>query len=140
MGYRIEADGASVAYITDHEPYGLTGDGLRGGYVHGGDRRLIEFVRGVDLLIQDAQYTREEYEEHRGWGHGSTDYVTDVALEAGARRVALFHHEPTHADAAIDRMVEYARRRAREAGSPIEIFGAAEGNELVIEAEASSHR
>src|SRR5579859_3439094 len=62
MGYRIEADGAAVAYITDHEPYGVMGngagdhtpgDGLRGGSIHGGDRRLIEFVRGVDLLIQD---------------------------------------------------------------------------------------
>src|SRR5437868_6669307 len=124
MGYRVEADGVVVAYVTDHEPYGMTGDGLRGSYVHGGDRRLIEFVRGVDLLIQDAQYTPEEYDEHRGWGHGSTDYVTDVAVQAGARRVALFHHGPTHADADIDRMVEYARRRAREVGSEIEIFGA----------------
>src|SRR5690348_3339992 len=53
MGYRIEADGAAVAYITDHERYG-SGDS---GFTHGGDRRLIEFIRGVDLLIQDAQYT-----------------------------------------------------------------------------------
>ena len=97
-------------------------------------------MRGVDLLIQDAQYTPEEYNEHRGWGHGSADYVTDVAVQAGARRVALFHHEPTHADADIDRMVEYARRRAREVGSEIEIFGAAEGKELVLEGQASSRR
>ncbi|HET6319307.1 MAG TPA: MBL fold metallo-hydrolase [Chloroflexota bacterium] len=123
MGYRVEADGASVAYITDHEPYG---DGL----AQAGDRRLIEFVRGVDLLIQDAQYTPEEYFEHRGWGHGSIDYVTDVAVESGARRVALFHHEPTHTDDDVDRMVEAARGRARRAGSSIEIFAAAEGHVL----------
>jgi phosphoribosyl 1,2-cyclic phosphodiesterase len=140
MGYRVEADGVSVAYVTDHEPYGVTDDGLRGGYVHGGDRRLIAFVRGVDLLIQDAQYTPEEYNEHRGWGHGSADYVIDVAVQAGARRVALFHHEPTHDDADIDRMVEHARRRAREVGSEIEIFGAAEGKELVLDGQAGSRR
>src|ERR671938_142750 len=95
MGYRVEADGVSVAYVTDHEAYGPVGGTT---FAHGGDRRLVDFVRGVDLLIQDAQYTPEEYVSHRGWGHGSTDYVTDMAIEAGARRVALFHHEPTHSD------------------------------------------
>jgi phosphoribosyl 1,2-cyclic phosphodiesterase len=140
MGYRVEADGVSVAYITDHEPYGPAGYGLRGGFIHGGDRRLIDFVRGVDLLIQDAQYTPEEYEQHRGWGHGSTDYVTDVAIEAGARRLALFHHEPTHADDQVERMVEQARRRAREAGSDVDVFGATEGEQLVLAGQASRRR
>jgi phosphoribosyl 1,2-cyclic phosphodiesterase len=128
MGYRVEADGGSVAYITDHEPYGISEDGLRRGFIHGGDRRLIEFVRGVDLLIQDAQYTPTEYAARRGWGHGSVDYVTDVAIEAGVRRLALFHHEPTHADDDLDRMVEEARSRA--AGSQVEIFAAAEGQKI----------
>ena len=139
MGYRVEADGVSVAYITDHEPYGFSasnsGDGiiasgLRHGPIHGGDRRLIEFVRGVDLLIQDAQYTPEEYPARRNWGHGSSDYVTDIAVEAGVRRVALFHHEPTHTDEDIDRMVEVSCRRARAAGSQVEVFAAAEGKEI----------
>jgi ribonuclease BN (tRNA processing enzyme) len=89
-------------------------------------------VRGVDLLIQDAQYTPEEYTARRGWGHSSIDYVTDIAVEAEARRVALFHHEPTHADDDIDRMVEYARTRARSAGSQVEVFAAAEGNEIEL--------
>jgi phosphoribosyl 1,2-cyclic phosphodiesterase len=130
MGYRVEADGASVAYITDHEPYGLVEDGLRRGFIHGGDRRLIEFVRGVDLLIQDAQYTPDEYAARRGWGHGSTDYVTDLAVEAGVKRLAMFHHEPTHADDDLDRMVEHARARARDAESEVEIFAAAEGQKI----------
>jgi len=139
MGYRVEADGVSVAYITDHEPYGFSGGqdgkvggGLRGGPIHGGDRRLIDFVRGVDLLIQDAQYTPEEYPTRRGWGHSSTDYVTDIAIEAEARRVALFHHEPTHADDDLDRMVESSRKRARAAGSGVDLFAAAEGNEVEL--------
>jgi len=136
MGYRVEADGAAVAYVTDHEPYGVhdgsAGDGLRGGAIHGGDKRLIEFIRGVDLLIQDAQYTPEEYAQRRGWGHGTPEYVTDVALEAGARRVALFHHEPTHADADLDRMVEQARQRAAAASPDLAVFGAAEGHELTL--------
>jgi phosphoribosyl 1,2-cyclic phosphodiesterase len=129
MGYRLQADGASVAYVTDHEPYGQFSNGR---FVHGGDRRLIDFVRGVDVLIQDAQYTPAEYAERRGWGHGTPEYVTDLALEAGARRVALFHHEPTHTDDDLDGMVEDARARARESSSSLELFGAAEGDELAL--------
>jgi len=132
LGYRVEADGVSVAYITDHEPHAAGEDGLRRGAVHAGDRRLIEFVQGVDLLIQDAQYTSEEYAARRGWGHGSTDYVVDVALEAGVRRVALFHHEPTHADEDIDRILLASRKRAREAGSSLEVVGAAEREAIAV--------
>ena len=132
MGYRLEADGVSVAYITDHEPYGVVEDGLRRGYIHGGDRRLIEFVRGVDLLIQDAQYTAEEYTARRGWGHGSIDYVVDIAVEAAVRRLALFHHEPTHADEDIDRMLEQCRARARDARSEVDVFGAVEGESITL--------
>jgi phosphoribosyl 1,2-cyclic phosphodiesterase len=133
MGYRVEADGVSMAYITDHEPYGLAnGAQSRAGFIHGGDRRLIEFVRGVDLLIQDAQYTPEEYAQRRGWGHGSADYVTDVAVESGARRVAFFHHEPTHSDDEIDRMIASARKRVHEAGSEVDLFAATEGVEIAL--------
>src|SRR5947209_3571718 len=144
MGYRLEADGVSVAYITDHEPYGLSlirpgsdgqpeiGRGLRGGFIHGGDRRLIEFVRGVDLLVMDTQYTPEEYAQKRGWGHSPTDYVTDVAVEAAVKRYALFHHEPVHSDDRVEEMVEYCRSRAGEVESPVEVFAAQEGLTLEL--------
>jgi phosphoribosyl 1,2-cyclic phosphodiesterase len=122
LGYRLEADGVSVAYVTDHEPFGSEAPA--------GDQRLIEFVRGADLLIQDAQYTPEEYTARQGWGHSGTDYVIDVAVEASVRRAVLFHHEPTHADADIDRMLEAARVRAHRAGSQVEVLAAAEGESI----------
>ena len=143
MGYRLEADGRSVAYVTDHEPYGLSlvrtgasepevGRGLRSGFIHGGDKRLIDFVRGADLLIMDSQYTPEEYPARRGWGHGSTDYVTDLAIEAGVRRLAIFHHEPTHPDDQIDQMVAFCQDRAAEVSSSLEIFAACERQEILV--------
>jgi phosphoribosyl 1,2-cyclic phosphodiesterase len=125
LGYRIDADGASVAYVTDHEPYAPSGNGMTAA-----DLRLVDFVQGVDLLIQDAQYTSGEYATRRGWGHGSSDYVVDIAVAAGARRVALFHHEPTHADADIDRIAAAGRERAGGVGSAVEVFGAVEGAQL----------
>ncbi len=48
------------------------------------------------------------------------------------RRVALFHHEPTHTDDELDRMVEYARARVSEVGSAVEVFAAAEGQEISV--------
>jgi phosphoribosyl 1,2-cyclic phosphodiesterase len=143
MGYRIEADGCSVTYVSDHEPYGLPlfgpdppperiGRGLQDGVVHDGDRRLIEWVAGSDLVIQDAQYTPEEYPKKIGWGHGSADYVTDVAMLGEAKRLALFHHDPLHDDDSVDAIVEYCRNRAVERRSPVQVFGAAEGQELQL--------
>jgi phosphoribosyl 1,2-cyclic phosphodiesterase len=143
MGYRIESHGRSVAYVSDHEPYGLAlfgadppaeriGRGLQDGVVHVGDRRLIEWIRGADLVIQDTQYTPEEYPKKIGWGHGSADYVTDVAIMAGVRRLALYHHDPLHDDDSIDKIVEYCRERVAEAGAKLEVFAAAEGQELIL--------
>ncbi len=141
MGYRIESDGATVAYITDHEPFGRAThvrearpDETDGSvqFAHGGDQRLVAFVRGADLLIMDAQYTPEEYAEHQGWGHAGAHYVTDVAMAAGVRRVALFHHEPTHQDERIDEMVTFCQQRARDAGANLEVLAAAEGATIVV--------
>ncbi|MFN8524267.1 MAG: MBL fold metallo-hydrolase [Chloroflexota bacterium] len=138
MGYRVEADGTSVAYVSDHEPFGLAllgsnpdpsrlGRGLADGVLHEGDRRLIEWLQGVDVLIQDCQYTPGEYPKKIGWGHGSTDYVVDVALAAGARKLILFHHDPTHSDDFIDQMIEWARERVRDRRAKLEVLGAREG-------------
>ena len=141
IGYRIEADGHSVAYVSDHEPFGMAlvgtnpsseniGRGLANGVVHAGDGQLIDFVRGADLLIQDAQYTPEEYPKKIGWGHGSADYVTDVAVLGDAKRLALFHHDPLHDDEFVDDMVDYCRMRVIGSKSRVQVFAAAEGQEL----------
>lgn len=137
LGYRVEADGASVAYCTDHEPFSPNlfrdpRDRSLGGLLHPGDRRHAEFFAGADLLIHDAQYTAEEYERKRNWGHSSIDHVVDLALIAGVRRVAIFHHDPSHDDAFLDSIESYARARAEGAGSAIEVFCAREGQSVEL--------
>lgn len=98
--------------------------------MHGEDRRHVEFLADADLVIHDAQYTLEEYPQKLGWGHTPAEWAVDYALAAHARRLALFHHDPLHDDDAIDRLVETCRGRARAAGSSLQIFAAAEGEEL----------
>lgn len=116
-GYRVDWQGVSVAYVSDHQaPPGL-------------DRvpeALVELAEGVDLLIHDAQFTMAEWRQKADWGHSTVDYAVLVAREAGARRVALFHHDPGHDDDHIDRLLVQARRTADRLGVD-EVLAAAEG-------------
>src|SRR6516162_1846642 len=129
IAYRISCDGATVAYITDHEPFWNSPGPV---FHHPGDQRHIEFLKGVDLMIHDAQYTSEEYATKIGWGHSPTDYVTDIAIAADVGRVALFHHDPTHDDDALKAIEATQRARAAAAGSSVDVFAAAEGVEFEV--------
>lgn len=103
VGCRIAEGDVSMAYIPDHEP---ALGGLRGEPAWTSGYGLAD---GVDLLIHDAQYTSEEYEERVGWGHSTPDHAVRLADLAGARRLALFHHDPDHDDATLDRLLDDAR-------------------------------
>jgi diguanylate cyclase (GGDEF)-like protein len=129
IAYRITSGGATIAYVTDHEPFWRPEEGI---LHHPGDQRHVAFMKDADLVIHDAQYTEEEYRQRVGWGHSTVDYAVDVAMEAGARRVALFHHDPTHDDAAMERLEAAAKARAQAAGSGMEVFAAREGLELTL--------
>jgi ribonuclease BN (tRNA processing enzyme) len=102
MLYRINYRGKSLVYATDIEQ-------KQGGYPD-----IIDFARGADLLIHDAQYLHEEYfsevKPRKGWGHSTVEIAVEVAEKAGVKRLVLFHHEPTHDDKA---MAEIARQSKR---------------------------
>ena len=129
IAYRITSAGTTIAYVTDHEPFWKPEDGI---LHHPGDQRHVAFMKGADLVIHDAQYTEEEYRQRVGWGHSTVDYAVDVAVEAGAQRLALFHHDPTHDDVAMQRIETGAKARVRAAGSRMEVFAAREGLELTL--------
>ncbi len=136
LGYRLEAAGVSVVYATDHEPHSSHSLGAGAGSepVHLEDRRHVEFLAGADLVIHDAQYTLEEYPAKRTWGHTPAELAVDFARAAGARRLALFHHDPLRDDEALDKLVTTCRSRA--AGSPLEVLAAAEGQSIELTAAA----
>ena len=138
LGYRIEVDGASVVYASDHEPYDPRFG--RGGDLMGNrqERDHVRFFEGADLLIHDAQYVADEYAEKSGWGHSPVEYVVDAACLAEVGRLALFHHDPTRDDDALDAVVEMARARAAGAGFDGEVFAAAE--DMVVEVVGSRSR
>ncbi|HEX2485060.1 MAG TPA: response regulator, partial [Myxococcota bacterium] len=134
LGYRLEADGAVLVYATDHEPHVLPEPGAPPGAppLHLEDRRHVQFLAGADLVIHDAQYLLAEFPARRGWGHTPVECAVDYAIAAGARRLALFHHDPERSDDAVELLVELACSRAARAESGLEVFAAAEGQEIEV--------
>ena len=137
LAYRVSAGGVTVVYATDHEPHAqrlLAPDSLGGplNLGHPGDQRHVELLAGADLVIHDAQYTAEEYAQKVGWGHSPMEYVVDVAAAAGAKYLALFHHDPSHGDRQMDRLVAACQRRAEARGAELAVFGAREGQDVTL--------
>jgi phosphoribosyl 1,2-cyclic phosphodiesterase len=112
VGYRIEEAGRSAAYLPDHEPaLGLEdGEWLEPEWISG-----YELAAGADLLIHDAQFTEAEYACCVGWGHSAYRHAFEFAARVGAKEMVLFHHDPAHDDATLDRLLAEARRRFKPA-------------------------
>ena len=93
---------------------------------------LVKFLQGSDILILDSQYTDDEYQSHVGWGHGSLTSAISLALDATVRKLILFHHDPTHDDDMIDKMLQTARKIAAQSESNLEVDAAREGAEMTL--------
>jgi len=130
IGFRFEAGGKSLVYLTDHEPYcRLAGENEMNRRL---DQEVNEFVRGADLYIREAQYTEEEYEHKRGWGHSTWKDAVESAHAAGAKRLCLFHHDPMHDDIALDNILSASWEYMRVKGMNFECVMAADAMELHI--------
>jgi phosphoribosyl 1,2-cyclic phosphodiesterase/CRP-like cAMP-binding protein len=140
LGYRLEAGGVSVVYATDHEPFWWEKPeaALTERLLHPGDRRHVEWLAGADLVIHDGQFTDAEYPAKRNWGHSSIEYATDLAILAGVKRLALFHHDPTRTDQMVARLAQHMLRRARKHGSNLDVIAAAEGQDIELLETAST--
>ena len=99
-GYRVDYGGRSICYLTDteHVPGAL-------------DRNILGLIAGADLVIYDSMYTDAEYDTYVGWGHSTWQEGVRLCRAAGARRLAVFHHDPEHDDDMLDGV---AREVAKE--------------------------
>lgn len=136
FGYRVDCNGKSMFFTGDHEPwYNIYDEGDEGyaeyqALVEEKQHQMDEAVRGVDVLIMDCSYTREEYPSHKGWGHSTFDYAIDLARRVGAKRLVCTHHEPTRSDDELERVfAEALARHPHQPGDP-EVLLSAEGMEL----------
>jgi phosphoribosyl 1,2-cyclic phosphodiesterase len=98
-GYRIDDFDKSLVFCTDLE--------------HGQSvlPEIVEFCKNADLLIHEAQYTNEELEAHRGWGHSSFAQAIEVAESAGVKKLVITHHDPEHNDAFLTKIEKDCQSR-----------------------------
>jgi len=125
LGYRVSEVGATLVYLSDHEPalgYARLPDAAAwtSGYA---------LAQGADLLIHDSQYTDEEYESHAGWGHSSMSQAIAFGRLAGVRRLVTFHHDPGHSDAELDDLHTRAKERVDR---DFELIPGAEGLSIPV--------
>jgi len=107
--YRIDYAGRRMVYATDVE------------WKEQCDPHFLAFAEGADLLVHDAQYTSEDYQQgKRGFGHSTVEMATSAARAASVGQLVLFHHEPTYDDAKLDAMEALARTQFAYAHSAYE--------------------
>ena len=98
-GYRIDYDGKSVCLITDTE------------HIPGQpDQNILGLIEGADLVIYDSTYTEEEFPDKVGWGHSTWEEGVRLCKAANVKQLGIFHHDPTHDDAFMDKLAEDAKK------------------------------
>jgi phosphoribosyl 1,2-cyclic phosphodiesterase/CheY-like chemotaxis protein len=128
--YRLSHGEKRVVYATDNElPINWK---AAGGSAAHEVNRFLQFFADADLLIHDAQYTPEELERRRGWGHSAWPDVLDLAVAAGVKQLVLFHHDPDHSDSFLDGVHAAVQERVAATGAPITCGLAREGDLLII--------
>ncbi len=145
LAYRLAAMGKSVAFTGDHEPFydfvsderehttQLFGSDELIETVEEQNRRVVEFLSGADLVVADAQYTPEEYQYKKGWGHMTYEQAVRLAADAGAKQLALTHHDPDRTDPEVQEIEARAREYASEIRpNALTVFAAREGMEVAL--------
>ncbi|MCI0538703.1 MAG: MBL fold metallo-hydrolase [Verrucomicrobiales bacterium] len=119
-GYRLEESGRTVVFIPDNEldpPYPKTT----------AFDEFVEFCRGADILIHDAQYVDEDMPLKRGWGHSLVRQTCELAAAAEVKHLLLYHHDPDRTDDALDALQADARTRFLAHHSGVRCTAAFEG-------------
>jgi len=141
IGYRITHNNKSLAYISDNEPFTeeashafTNGEAevLKLFKDYGGDPndRILDFIKGVDVLIHDTTYTPEQYRDHVGWGHSHYLHTLGLAADADAKTLFLFHYDPSLTDRDIDDMVAKSKKEIKRLHYSFELRAAKEGLEF----------
>jgi len=143
LGYRFEYQGKVICTAYDTEPYKniFCTDPNNPSYdeamfsegefvAREQNEELERFIAGADLLVYDAQYTRQEYASKVGWGHTPMEDAIAVARRNQIKKLALFHHEPMRTDEQLDEIAEILCHSDQTSGT--EVFFARERMEIIL--------
>ena len=127
FGYRFtDRDGRSIVYSTDceHRIDEMTQEDS-----------FVRFFEHADLVICDTMYSLAASNAmHEDRGHSSNVVAIDLCRQAGAKRLALFHHDPLHGDEELQRMHEDSLRyeKLTRDGPALEVLCAYDGLEVPL--------
>lgn len=125
-GYRFSHEGKTMVYSTDSE--------------HKLDdleeyQRFAEFFHAADLVIFDGMYSLSEAISVKAdWGHSSNLVGLELCQIAKAKRLALFHHEPTQSDTKTLEVLEETRslEKLTRREVPLEVIAAYDGLQITL--------
>ena len=124
-GYKFEEDGKCFVFLTDNELGYKHEDGLD-------FQDYLNFSLDADLLIHDAEYKEEEYKKTRGWGHSVYKDALNLALDAGVKKLGLFHHNQERFDTEIDAIVNDCQEEITKRGKIIECVAVGQSMEFTL--------
>lgn len=125
FGYRFQEGRKKLIFITDNELSETARTGCR-------PEDYVQFCKDADILIHDAQFTAEEIDQHRGWGHSDWASTLNLGLQAHAKRLILFHHSPSRTDKELQSIEARCNELARKVNAEITVEAAREGSELIL--------
>jgi phosphoribosyl 1,2-cyclic phosphodiesterase len=123
FGYALREYDKSIVFLTDNEL----------NYQHRGGKTYSEYVsfcRGADLLIHDAQYTKNQYQIVKTWGHSTYYDAVHLALDARVKHLMFFHHDPDRTDVELDQIITQYNDVLNKMKSKIQLSAAIEGEEI----------
>ena len=125
LGYRFQEDGKSFVFLTDNEL----------GFSHPVSRSFedyVDFCKGADLLVHDAEYTEEEYPKKKTWGHSTNKQALDLALKAEVKRLGLTHHNQDRTDSQVDEICSSCADEIKAKDLDMECFSVYAGQEIEL--------
>ncbi|BCM93069.1 ribonuclease BN [Abditibacteriota bacterium] len=130
--FRLEANGKTFVYASDGA-YPEPANGERNDPA----QKFLRFFEGADILVFDSQFSLAESMEKRAWGHSSAVEGVKLAAHAGAKRLAMFHHDPSASDAKLEQQLRISREYAAHPPTPckpnaVEVVLAREGMEIEL--------
>jgi phosphoribosyl 1,2-cyclic phosphodiesterase len=146
--YRLTADGATVVYVSDTAPFSdilfedefVARPPSPGAELSAAERQklsrmregVVKLCEGADLVIYDTMFTPEDYQRIPHYGHSRPGDAVDVCRQAGARKLALFHHAPERTDGEIDTILASTRDAAAGLKTGLEVTAAYEGLDVEL--------
>jgi len=122
-GYRIEDGQSCLVFASDSEYQRVDPDSTE---------TYVRFFQDADLLIFDAQYNFTEVLDKPDWGHSTPMMGAELAYRAKAKRLALFHHDPTSSDEKIWSGKEQAEAYLARRRATCEVLVAYDGLEVEL--------